>query len=591
MKHFLSTLAAVILGGIILSILPLIILFGIAMAFSQGDEPQDVKDNSVVVLDLSNPINERDLTSSQEMFLSMFSQNKQPIGLNELKSTLRKAKRDSRIAGLVLKGNTVGGSLNATKEIHDAVADFKTSGKFVYFYDATIGQSSLLAAAKADGIYINPAGEVDVHGLYVITEFYKNLLDKIGLKVEVVRHGQFKSAVEPFMLDKMSDASRLQTQRMVDVLWHNVRDSIASGRNINPNIIDEYVNNLGISDIDNALKIGLIDSVMYRDEFIAKIKSDIDIAPSDELPTIDFASYIKAFSPDEPLNFSDNKVAVIYAVGTIYDGSNKIDLANIYANDLAATIRNAADDDNIKAIVMRVNSPGGSALASEVIWREVILAKEKKPFFVSMGDYAASGGYYISCAADSIFAEPTTITGSIGVFGLLPVFKETFEKVGITHEKVQSNSETMVDGITPLTDPQRRAAQKMVETVYGTFTRRCADGRHTTVENIDRIGQGRVWTGEDALGIGLIDKLGSLDDAIHHAARAANIDSTDFVVYELPRAEDNEFAALMKQLSRSAKAYVGETMFGDNYNTLTRIEEMTKEPTIQARMECTYEAK
>lgn len=586
MKRFFVTLLAVIIGGIILSILPMIILFSIAGAMSSDKDNVEVKDNTVLVMNLSSSIQDRDVSDPSSLIQNMISGNSAGIGLNDIKSTLKKAKTDDRIKGLILKGAQTNASINTVKEVHDAIADFKTSGKFVYFYDSSIAQSSLLAAAKADGIYVNPAGDVDVHGISVLIQFYKGLIDKLGLNVEIIRHGQFKSAVEPFMLNKMSDASRLQTQRYIDVIWQNVRDSIAAGRNIAAADVDEYVNKLMSSDINNALAVGLVDSLCYEDEFIAKMKAITNTPEDQELNTVDFGNYIKVFSPNEELNFSTNKVAVIYAVGEISDGSNKSDKANIYGDDLANTIREARKDDDVKAIVMRVNSPGGSALASEVIWREVSLAASEKPFIVSMGDYAASGGYYISCAADSIFAEPTTITGSIGVFGILPVVGPALEKFGVNTEKVQSNKYSQIDGFSPISDMQRDAIQRSVENVYATFTRRCANGRKTTVEHIDSIGQGRVWAGEDAINIGLVDKLGSLDDAIRCAANAADI-ADDYIVEELPSI-DESFGFFVRQFSKNAETFVGKSMFGDTYGLVKRYETLTKQKSIQARMEYTF---
>ena len=586
MKRFFVTLLAVIVGGIILSILPMIILFSIAGAMSSGNENVEVKENSVLVMNLSSAIQDRNISDPSSLIQNMFSGNTSGVGLNDIKATLKKAKADDRIKGLILKGAQTNASVNTVKEVHDDIADFKTSGKFVYFYDSSIAQTSLLAAAKADGIYVNPAGEVDVHGISILTQFYKGLIDKLGLNVEIIRHGQFKSAVEPFMLNKMSEASRLQTQRFIDVIWQNVRDSIAAGRNIAAADIDEYVDNLKSSDINNALTVGLVDSLCYEDEFTAKMKALTNTPDDEDLNTVDFNNYIKAYSPNEELNFSTNKVAVIYALGEINDGSNKMDLANIYADDLARTIREARKDDGVKAIVMRVNSPGGSALASEIIWREVSLASSEKPFIVSMGDYAASGGYYISCAADSIFAEPTTITGSIGVFGIIPVVGPALEKFGVNTEKVQSNKYSQFDGFTPLSDVQRDAVQRSVENVYATFTRRCANGRKTTVEHIDSIGQGRVWAGADAISIGLVDKLGSLDDAIRCAANAADL-GDDYLICEMPDV-DESFSFFMRQFSSSAEAFVGKTMFGDTYSLVKRYEALSKQKTIQARMECTF---
>lgn len=585
MKHFFITLLAVIIGGLLLSIIPFVLSIAIFAAMLSAGDTQTVEPNTVLQYNIGQIVVERDADSPAQIFYDMLMDRPSSIGLSTIIDNIEKATVDTNIVGICLEGSISGASYAQTREIRSALEKFRSSGKFVYYHAQVMDRGAIYLASVADKIYLAPEGMAMLYGLTAQGEFYKGLIDKIDADVEIFRHGKFKSAVEPYMVSEMSDASRQQTQRFVDAIWATIRSDIAKSRGICEAVIDNYADKLDFATAQSAVDAGLVDSLLYYDQFIDLLANKIGVKSIDDIETISMQDY-KSVHVDRGDNvFCDNVIAVIYAEGEIFDGDDTSDTQNIYGDGMAETIRDARTDDDVKAIVLRVNSPGGSALASDEIWREVKLAAESKPVVVSMGQYAASGGYYISCAANYIYAQPSTLTGSIGVFAVVPNFKRTAGKLGVTFDEVRSNTEGIPTGFTELTPVQRAFFQQTVENCYASFIARCAEGRQMTVDQIDAIGQGRVWAGTDALKIGLVDALGSLDDAITKAAQLAGID--DYEIEELPEAEDS-FTLIMKELGLDAKAFIGRMFFGNMYDNLQRVECAMERPSVNARMEVDY---
>ena len=580
MKNFFSTLVAVIIGGVLLMCMPFLLLIIIGLT-SSNDNTVTVKDNSVIVFDLTNSVSERAFDDPMASINAVMGGNvKTTVGMNDIIKAIDNAATDDKIKGIYLTGSTCNAYYENIAEIRPHLAKFHESGKFIYFYDTSIDQSSLYMASVADSIFVMPEGAVSLSGLAATIPFFKNACEKWGVDIQIIRHGKYKSAVEPFLMDHMSDASKEQTKRYLGVIWDEICKGIAEGRNLTTDDVNEYTNRLNYTTTQDAIEAKLIDGTMYKDEYISFLKQKLNVKESDDIEAIDINKYAKSCNNDVN-NDSENTIAVIYANGEIYNGSNESDYNNVYGNDLSYTIRQARRDDKVKAIVLRVNSPGGAVDASEIIWREVKIAAETKPVIVSMGSYAASGGYYISCASSHIFAENNTITGSIGIFGTIPCVKRAANSLGVTFDAVYTNND-MLTSFEPLNDVQKTYMQEFIEHGYATFTKRVADGRGLSVEHVDSIGQGRVWAGADAINIGLVDEIGSLEDAINYAADKAGLDN--YKLKSLPEIEDS-FTLMMKKMGMNAKAFVGESLFGEDYKMVEKIKSQIDEPTVQARME------
>lgn len=583
MKQFLITVMGVIVGGIILAILPIVFIMLIASLASSGSS-SGIKEKSVLVMNLQNPITEMAVDDPFASFSSAMQGGEyaKPISTDQVKYIFEMAKDDAKIAGLHIKGASSETSYAVMKEILPYIIDFRNSGKFVYFYDSSIDQSSLYLASAADSIFVMPLGTVEVTGLTSLNLYYRNAMDKFGIDMQVVRHGKYKSAVEPYLGDHMSEASREQTQLYLNTIWNDVRTTIASARGVEPSAIDRYVDQLQIVRPDSAKNIGLIDGMIYEDQYICKLKDAVGISYDEKLPMVPIGDYLTSIGDRPESIFETTQLAVICAEGEIVDGQANGDYSQIYGETLAKTIRDARNDDNIKAIVMRVNSPGGSVVASEAIWREVELTARQKPFVVSMGQYAASGGYYISCAANHIFAEENTLTGSIGIFGTIPCLKKAVNSLGITTDMVSTHKEPAPSLLEPISPAYLAMFQNVIEEGYDTFITRCANGRNTTKDYIDSIGQGRVWAGADALPLGLVDEIGSLDDAIKYAAQMANID--EYSIKNLPKIDD-PYTIMMKRLGMSARSFIGSTVLGGSYSEYEKFRNISSKPMVHARME------
>lgn len=581
MKQFFKFMFASCLG----SALMLIILF-IILIWTIGSSSQStvtVKPKSVLYMDLSYDIPERTSSDNLSSVLgSLQNKNADMSGMNDIIANIDYAKNDPNISGIFLEMSSVGTSPANIEEIRNHIISFRESGKFVITYSETMAQNAYYLATAGNEIYINPDGMLDIHGMASQIMFYKHLLDKLDIEIQIIRgpNNKFKSAVEPYFLDKMSDANREQMEKLLNSIWFKIVSDINVSRGINIQRINELADNLALTfDAGVALDEGFVDGLAYRDEIIARIKDLADIEKSGKINVVTNSQYASA--RPEPKAKAD-KIAVIYANGQIIDGDG--DDATIGSTTLSKAIREARENKKVKAIVMRVNSPGGSALASEVIRREVELAKAEKPFIISMGNYAASGGYWISSEGDYIFADPTTLTGSIGVFGTFPNAKKFLnETVGLTFDVAKTNKNADFGSITePLTDYQKTMLQKYVGKTYNDFTALVARTRGLRQSYVDSIGQGRVWTGADALELGLVDELGGLDKAIEYAANKANL--KDYSIKNYPKQEDLMETLLSGNLTEPYTKSLIKNRLGSNYTYIETFENVSRLNGIQALM-------
>lgn len=581
MKNFLSSMLGSLVALIIWTVLGTILFIAIAVGISSNaakGEKVEVKTNSILELRLEGQIVER-LTEEDEIIANFpFPGQEDKIniqGLNSILKAIEAASIDPNINGIYVRANMFSAGFGTSKEIRDALLRFKESGKFVVAYADSYSQRGYYIASAADKVYMNPMGMLDIHGLAAQTMFVKNTLEKVGIEMTVVKHGKYKSAVEPFMSDKMSEASKEQTSELLSDIWGIYSKEVTSSRGINKEMLNKYANNfLGLEKQQLALNYKLLDQLFYYDEMEDELKA-LSNREDKKLRRILTAKYAKQLHITTE---TKDKIAVIYAEGAIDGGGED----GINSKKLVADIRKARKDDKVKAIVLRVNSPGGSAYGSEQIWREVSLAKEGKPFIVSMGDVAASGGYYISCAAHSIIAEPATITGSIGIFAVIPNISELDKKLGLTFDGVQTHKlADFLNSNRPVNADEKRLLQNYIERGYDIFITRCADGRNVSKEAIDKVGQGRVWTGIDAKEIGLVDKLGGINDAIALAAEMAGLE--EYKLLELPKAKPF-IETLMENLNTQAKSGMMKVRYGEAYKVYKYAERIKEMQGIQARM-------
>ncbi len=556
MKSFLKIFIATLLALIIFSIGIFFAITGLIGSATSTSKPV-IGSKGVLVLDLNQAFPEQAKKDPLNIFLN--NSTTEVPGLYDVVRMIRYAKSDSAVKGIYIKANGNANGFASSEEIRKALVDFRKSGKFIIAYGAVIPEGAYYVANVADKIYCNPAGGVEWNGFAVNLTFLKGLLDKLEIKPEIFYAGKFKSATEPLRATQMTDANRLQTTVWLNDIYNSLLITTADARQTDTATLHQLANTAAIQTAQDALKYKLVDGLKYDDEVNAEISKKLRQDIKKDINFISMGKYAK--SVDFKANGDGGKISIIYAQGDIVDGKGKSD--EIGSDEFVKLIRKARMDDDVKAIVFRVNSPGGSALASEAIWREISLAKKQKPFVVSMGDYAASGGYYISCDADSIFADETTITGSIGVFSVLANLKDFFNnKLGITFDGVKTANYADLGSISrPLSAPERNLMQASVDTIYGLFTSRVANGRKKDTAYIDSIAQGRVWIGNRATGIGLVDRIGSLQDAVDCAARMAKI--TNYRTREYPEQKswleqltDNSYSvesqqkALIKELGQ-----------------------------------------
>ncbi|MDR0907834.1 MAG: signal peptide peptidase SppA [Rikenellaceae bacterium] len=592
-KTFLAGLLAVIVAFFVMGMVWTLVLVGVMASLgSSMSSAKPVTSESVLRLDLGT-ISDSPSQSVEELFTSLSAGGGSRTTLYKAISAINSATTDDRIKGLYINlDEYTNVSISSVEEIRAALVEFKESGKFIVAYNEVYSQGAYYLASVADKVYMNPEGEFDWRGLAMQTMFYKGLLDKLGVEPVVIRHGTFKAAVEPFILNKMSDANRLQNQTLANALWGTITEAVSASRNISVEKLQEWANTLAVNSPEAALSLGLIDGLLYEDQVKAELvaliggetPSEDDAAKEADPKIVAFADYVAQLTPAKSL--SKNKVAVIYAQGDIVDGTGA--MGEVGSTSLAAKIVKARRDANVKAVVLRVNSPGGSALASEVMWRELTLLKEKVPVIVSMGDYAASGGYYISAPADVIFTNRTTITGSIGVFGLFFNAGDALKnKLGVTVDVVATNAHgDMGSMFRSPSEAETRYLQHSVEQVYTTFVSHVAAGRNMTPEAVDKIGEGRVWSGADAVSLGLADDIGGLYDAIAIAADRAGV-VEDFRVWEVPD-EATGLSALLSGTMASVRRAVRSEAMGEtfvHYNNLVRSLQTSG---VQARLPYTF---
>jgi protease-4 len=584
MRQFLKFLFASMLGFVLGSILLVFILVGmISAAVNSFDDETvtEVKSNSMLFLDFEKPIVDRASKNPFENINFNTFESEPSAGLNTILENLRKAKDDKNIKGIYMELSTINTGIATVEEIRNALLDFKKSGKPIISYSEVYTQKSYYLASVADKIYMNPQGAMELKGLGAEIMFYKGLLDKIEVETQVIRHGRFKSAVEPFILDKMSNDNRLQTRGFMQSIWNFMLNNIATSRKLSFEELNTLTNNFSIREPEDAIKYKLIDKLVYKDEVLEELKTLTGKTKKDDSPQLITLNKYSKSPETEKKSLKDPQIAIIYATGEIESGEGASD--KIGSETVSKAIREARLNDKIKAIVLRVNSPGGSALASEVIWREAELANKVKPVVVSMGDVAASGGYYISAASRKIFASQNTITGSIGVFGLIfNAQKMLNNKLGITIDTVKTNRLSDFGSMSrPLTAEEKQIFQQGVEKVYDTFTKRVANGRKMEQANVDSIGQGRVWSGVEAKNIGLVDEFGGLNDAIAAAAKIANLNK--YRTVELPKQKD-PFKEILAELGNEAETKYLNYKLGDEAKYFNKAQELLKMQGIQTRL-------
>jgi protease-4 len=581
MKSFFKYVLATITGIVISFVVLFIVLMGIIGAIissASSDQEIVVKSNSILYLSFDYDITERSEANPLGS-LNLPGYSTKNIGLDDILARIKYAATDGNIKGIYLDASHIGVGFASLKEVRDELLAFKKTGKFVVAYNAGYDQKAYYVASTADKVYVNPQGTIDFRGLASSTMFYKDLLDKVGVEMQIVKVGTFKSAVEPYFLNKMSDPNRLQVTSYLGSIYRTFIDEIAASRNIAADSLRAIANDYRVRDADDAVKYKLADAKLYKDELLSDLRKRLKISEKDEISFVSLLDYNKKVKDDA----SGSEVAVLYAAGEIVDGEGT-GPGQIGGDKFSRELRKLREDDAVKAVVLRVNSPGGSALASDIIWREVILTKKVKPVIVSMGDLAASGGYYISAAADSIFAEPTTITGSIGVFGVIPNFQNLMNnKIGIHYDGVKTGkfADLMTSFDRPLTAEERDIIQREVDKVYGTFTKVVADGRKLSIADVDSIGQGRVWTGAQGVNNKLVDRLGNLDAAIQAAAKKANL--SKYKVSQYPEKED-PFTSILNNSKEKVQVWVAKEQMGEYYRYFDVMKKATAQTGVQARL-------
>lgn len=574
---FLGTVAGIFVSGFLISI-GLFILTVLAIVSSATHSEYSVKDKSILYLDLSREIVEQ--PASLDIMAKLTKDGPSADVLYNIIDAIDAAADDDRIKGIFIDANGSSAGTAQRKAIIDALRRFKKSGKWIYSYGDYYSQGDYyIAASASDSLYINPLASVDIHGLGGRMMFFKNLLDKIGVEMQVVKVGTYKSAVEPFILTEPSAASIEQQQLYLGNLWKDIRASIAKGRKVSADSVNAWANSFSFTfDATQIIRKRIADASAYRHEFIDKLKELTDIDKDDDLRLVTPAQYVTS----KPHKSHKTTIAVLYASGDITESGKD----GIASDRLVPEILELAENDDIDGLILRVNSGGGSAFASEQIWEALGEFKEMtgKPFYVSMSDYAASGGYYISCGADKIYAEPVTITGSIGIFGLIPNIRGLVtDKLGVTTYPISTNpAGAQPDIFAPMTESQRAGMQSYVDRGYELFVKRVAGGRKKTVEQIKAIAEGRVWDGREALRIGLVDKLGGLDTALADMARELGVES--WSVERYPKTEDDVLTALLMMSDRMEQSAL-ERKLGDVAEIYRTIESIRQYQGVQARMQ------
>ncbi|MCF6350137.1 MAG: signal peptide peptidase SppA [Flavobacteriaceae bacterium] len=577
---FLRNLLATILGVFIACFLLFLILIGIASVIGKSDKVI-VESNSILELNFEQKI--MDDYSVTNPFDELFGGKSKIMPLHKIIAAITNAKTDANIKGISIRTLGLKAGMAQTQAIRNKLLDFKESGKFITAYADYYSQKNYYLSSVADSIYVNPVGGVDLKGLAAELLFFKDFEDKYGVKMEVIRHGKYKSAVEPFIANKISDANREQMTELLQSIWTEYKEDIATSRNKTTVELDYIADSLLGRNAKLAVQNNLINKSIYLDTYTNLLKNRLGVNLEKKLNIVSLKDYIKS-GKGRIKSVAKDKIAVIYAQGEIRYGEG--DETYIGQEIIIKALRKAVKNKSIKAIVLRVNSPGGSGLASDLIWRELELTKTKKPLVVSMGNYAASGGYYIACNAAKIYAEPTTVTGSIGVFGLVPNFSEFTTKIGINAEQITTNRQSLGYSVfEPMHKDFYEVTLESVKDFYELFLDRVAKGRGMTRDQVNEIAQGRVWTGVQAKENGLVDALGNLDDAIAHAAELANI--SEYKVRNYPHYKkdlDDAFDGGFPFLKINTKVLIENEIGVENYKVLQRFKQFSELKGIQARM-------
>ena len=581
LKFTLATVTGIILSSIVLFIIGMVTLFGIV---STADTETIVKKNSVMMLDLNGVLVERTQESPLGILSQLFSDDSNTYGLDDILSSIKKAKENENIKGIYLQASMLGTSYASLQEIRNALLDFKESGKFIIAYGDSYTQGLYYLSSVADKVLLNPKGMIEWKGIASAPLFYKDLLQKIGVEMQIFKVGTYKSAVEPFISTEMSPANREQVTAFINSIWGQVTEGVSASRSLPVDSLNALADRmLMFYPAEESVQCGLADTLIYRNDVRNYLKQWVDLKEDDRLPVLGLSDMINV-KKNMPKDKSGNIVAVYYASGEItdYSGSSTSE-EGIVGTKVIRDLRKLKDDEDVKAVVLRVNSPGGSAFASEQIWHAVKELKTEKPVIVSMGDYAASGGYYISCVADTIVAEPTTLTGSIGIFGMVPNVKELSEKIGLTYDVVKTNKFSDFGNIMrPFNQDEKTLMQMMITQGYDTFVNRCAEGLHMSKEAIEKIAAGRVWTGEAAKELGLVDVLGGIDTALEIAVRKAGIEGYTVVFY--PAKQDLLSSLLNTKPTNYVESQILKSKLGEYYQQFGMLKNLKERSMIQARI-------
>lgn len=579
-KYVLATVTGLFISFLLLFIVGAIII-GALVSSAMKEQTTTVAENSILTVRMDFTVTERTVPNPfEDLDLPNFYVNK-TLGLEDILSRLEAAETDDKIKGILLDVSFVNAGFASLQEVRDALVRFKESGKFIVAFSEYYSQKAYFLASTADEIYIHPEGNMDFKGLASEISFIKGTLDKLGVEMQVVKVGTYKSAVEPLIQDKMSEANREQVTSYLGSLYTKFLADIAEGRGIPTDSLHHIADQLLVTNAQQAIDYGLADGTMYMDELLDELKDRLDISADKDIHAVSLRNYKPAGSKTGSV--TRDRIAIVYATGEITSGEGSEEV--IGSAKISRELRKLRRDDKVKAVVFRINSPGGSALASDVIWREVDLMRQEKPIIVSMGDVAASGGYYIAAAADSIFAQPNTLTGSIGVFGTVPNMQKLFNNhLGITFDIVKTGkfSDFLSGSLSrPMTREEEHILQQEVNRIYHTFVKRVADGRSLTPEQVDSIGQGRVWSGAQAVEIGLVDRLGGIEDAVEAAAQKAGLEEYRIVRYP---AIKQPFESLLSSGKDQIQSWYGRTQFGPFYDQYQRIKSLVDQRGVLALM-------
>ena len=574
-KFTFASLIGVVLAGIVFTILGIVTMVGMV---ASSDTETVVKDNSVLVIDFEGTLTER---AEENPIAQIMDENSSNYGLDDIIASIKKAKDNENIKGIYLHPKVLTASYASLEEIRKTLMDFKASGKWIIAYGDQYTQDMYYLASVADKIIVNPQGTISWHGLASQSIFFKDVLNKLGIEMQIFKVGTYKSAVEPFIATEMSPANREQVTAFLHSTWNQIISDIAASRSMSTDELNNLADQLmDLKPAEEYIANGLADTLMYQDEVLNFLKDKMGYESDESLNTLTLED-MKNVKRNTLLHKSGNIIAVYYAYGGIDDNTSMEE--GIVSEKVIQDLRKLREDKTVKAVVLRVNSPGGSAYGSEQIWNEVVKLKAEKPVIVSMGDYAASGGYYISCAADYIVANPTTLTGSIGIFGMVPSMEKLLnDKIGVHFDVVKTNKMADMGDISrPFNAFESEAMQNMVNNGYKLFVKRCADGRQMTTEAIEKIAEGRVWTGSTAKELGLVDELGGLDKALEIAAQKAELEEYSVINYPT---KDSFFSSLM---TTAKKDYIENKIsesLGEYYDYLKLIEGLKDADHIQARM-------